>query len=142
MHIPPLILQTAGSLVAILALAGLAWWLKLGGAPVLDSEDTVRRAAQEVDDGFLAVDTVCDAQGRAALARDAEGRVMLIKLHGNRFAGRLLNHSAEARLRRDVGETALEVDPGEFRFGKVFLDLPKPEAWVDAINRLNSQQHA
>lgn len=142
MDVPPLILQTAGSLVAILALAGLAWWLKLGGNPVLDSETAVRHAAQEVHDGFEAVESACDAQGRGALARDAEGQVMLIKRHGNRFAGRVLGPDAQARMWKDLAETALEVDPGEPRFGKVILDLPDPEAWADAINRISSPQHA
>lgn len=142
MDVPPLILQTAGSLIAILALAGLAHWLKLGGTPLLDSQETVRRAAQEVHDGFETVESACDVQGRAAVARDAEGRIMVIKRHGNRFAGRVLGSGAQARLRKDLGETALEVDPGEPRFGKVFLDLPDPEAWADAVNRVSTRQHA
>lgn len=142
MDVPPLILQTAGSLIAILALAGLALWLKLGGTPLLDSQEAVRRAAQEVHDGFDAVEIACDAQGHAALARDADGQIVVIKRHGNRFAGRVLGPGARARLRKNLGETTLEVDPGESRFGKVFLDLPDPEAWADAINRVNSPQHA
>ena len=48
--IPPLVLQTAGSLIAILALVGLAWWLKLGTEPLLDSDAAVRRAAGEVEE--------------------------------------------------------------------------------------------
>lgn len=137
-----LLVQTFGSLVAILALAGLAHWLKLGGTPALDSEDAVHRAAQEVDDGFEAVEVACDAQGRASLARDDAGRIMVIKRHGNRFAGRVLGPGARARLWKDLGKTALEVDPGEARFGKVFIDLPDPEAWADAINRVSNPQHA
>ena len=142
MDAPPLIIQTAGSLVAILALAGLGWWLKLGGTPLLDSDEAVRRAAGEVEDGFEAVESACDAHGRAALARDRAGQIMVIKRHGNRFAGRLLGPGARARLWKDSGEAALEVDPGEPRFGKVFRDLPDPEAWADAINRVSSPQHA
>ena len=44
MELPPLLIQSAVSLAAILALAGLAWWLKLGGAPALDCAEAVRRA--------------------------------------------------------------------------------------------------
>lgn len=142
MDVPPIILQTAGSLVAILALAGLAHWLNLGGTPTLNTNDSVRHAAQEADDGFEAIESVCDAQGRAALARDAEGRIMVIKRHGNRFAGRVLGQGAQARLWNDHGKTGLEVDPGEVRFGKVYLHLPDPEAWADAINWVNRPQHA
>jgi len=133
-----LLLQTAGSLVAILALAGLAWWLKLGGTARLDSAEGVARAAGEVEDGFAPASTACDAGGAAALARDAQGRIMVIKRHGNRFAGRVLGPGAAARL---AGGT-LEVDPGEPRFGKVSLALPDAQAWADAINRLNAAQDA
>jgi len=135
-----LLIQTAGSLVAILALAGLAWWMKLGGNPALDSDAAVRRAAGEVEDGFAPVATAHD--GKAALARDAQGRIMVIKRHGNRFAGRVLGPAARARLWQDRGESALEVDPGEARFGTVFCDIPDAQAWADAINRVKTPQDA
>jgi hypothetical protein len=135
-----LLIQTAGSLVAILALAALAWWLKLGGSPLLDSDEAVRIAAGEVEDGFTPIAIARD--GKAALARDESGRIMVIKRHGNRFAGRILGPDAAARLWRDGAEVALEVDPGEARFGKVFLDFPGAETWADAINRLNGPHHA
>lgn len=135
-----LLVQTAGSLVAILMLAGLAWWLKLGGDPRLDSETAVARAAGEVEDGFAPVAVAAD--GTAALARDGTGRIMVIKRHGNRFAGRILGAEAAARLWHDLGKTALEVDCGEARFGKVFLTLPDAQAWAEAINRLDRRQDA
>ena len=142
MDIPPLVLQTAGSLVAILALAGLAWWMRLGGMPRLDSDAAVRRAAAEVEDGFIPVETVCDAEGAGGLARDAGGRIMLIKRHGNRFAGRVLGAHASARADSLPGEYNIVVDPGEARFGAVFLTIPAPESWVAAINALNAGQYA
>jgi hypothetical protein len=135
-ELPPLVLQTAGSLVAILALAGLAWWMKLGGTPALDSEDAVRRAAGEVEDGFAPVDAACD--GKAALARDDAGRIMVIKRHGNRFAGRILGPGAIALF----DDTGLVVDPGEARFGTVTLTLPDAQAWAEAINRVSEPQDA
>jgi hypothetical protein len=137
-----LLTQTAGSLVAILALAGLAWWLRLGGAPRLDSDAAVCRAAGEVEDGFTPVETACDAEGAAALARNAAGRIMVIKRHGNRFAGRVLGPGAAARLDDQPGEYNLVVDAGEARFGKVFLTLPQPETWAAAINRVSEPQDA
>ena len=140
MAISPLLLQTAGSLVAILALAGFARWLKLGGAPMLDSEDAVHRAAAEVDDGFTPSAIARAADGTTALASDAQGRVMVIKRHGNRFAGRVLGPAARAIVWRDQGASALEVDCGEARFGKVFLDLPDADAWGEAINALNERR--
>ncbi len=142
MAIPPLLLQTTGSLVAILALAALAWWLRLGGAPLLADDEVVRLAAGEVEDGFVPIAIARDADGRAALARDAQGRIVVVKCHGNRFAGRLLDQGARARLWKDRGQTALEIDCGEARFGKVFLAIPDPDAWAGAINALSSVRNA
>ena len=142
MELPPLLLQTAGSLVAILALAGLAWWMRLGGHPVLDTEAAVRRAAGEVEDGFTPVTIAVAQDGLAALASDTGGRIMVIKRHGNRIAGRVLGAGARAAIWSDPGRQALEVDCGEARFGKVFIDLPDPEAWADAINALDRPHHA
>lgn len=133
-----LLLQTTGSLVAILALAGLAWSMKLGVAPRLASSADVARIAGEVADGFALVAEARDRSGSAALARDEKGRIMLIKRHGNRFAGRVLGPGAAARI--ECG--ALEVDCGEARFGKVVLTLTDPQAWATAINRLNEHRHA
>jgi hypothetical protein len=142
MALPSLLLQTAGSLVAILALAGLAWWLRLGGSPTLDNDEAVRQVASEVEDGFNPVSIACASNGVAALARDANGRIMVIKRHGNRFAGRVLGTGAQARIWRDLGQTAVEVDPGEARFGTVFCAIPDPDAWADAINALSTAQDA
>ncbi|MFL0672278.1 MAG: hypothetical protein ACJLS3_12895 [Erythrobacter sp.] len=133
MSLPPLLIQTAGSLAAILALAGLARWLQLGGAARLASEADVARAASEVEDGFTPVAFACDAAGAGALARDKAGRIMVIRRHGNRFAGRILGPDAAAW----VAGGQLEVVPGERRFGTVFLTIHDAEAWADAINALS-----
>lgn len=131
-----LLIQTAGSLVAILALAGLAWWLRLGGTALLDSDEAVRRAAGEVEDGFVPAAMAHD--GKAALARDGAGRIMVIKRHGNRFAGRVLGPGAAAW----VAGGQIEVVPGETRFGTVFLTIPDAEAWADAINAVDGPKDA
>lgn len=127
-----LLVQTAGSLAAILALAGLAWWMKLGGAPLLDTDDAVRRAASEVEDGFEPV----------AIARDGQSRFMVIKRHGNRFAGRVLDRNAAATLNIDPVETLLVVRTGQTLFGDIYLEIDDPKAWADAINRVNAAPHA
>ncbi len=131
-----LLVQTAGSLIAILALAALAWWLRLGGDPRLDSDAAVARAAGEVEDGFAPVASAAD--GTAALARDGTGRIMVIKRHGNRFAGRILGPGAAAR----IEAARLIVDPGEGRFGTVTLTLSDAQAWAEAINRVNGARDA
>jgi hypothetical protein len=121
-----------GSLAAILLLVGFAAWLKLGGSPVIASEEDARRLADEVRDGFLPERIAIDAQGAAALLDDGAGRIMLIKRHGNRFAGRILPSSAHATLE----DTALVVFSGEARFGKVALAVPEAGVWAEAINGL------
>ena len=132
MNIPPLLLQFLVSLIAILALYGLARALRLGGKPTLSDDTSVRFAAGEVEDGFVADKTAVSRRGEAALARDANGRIMLIKRHGNRFAGRILDENS--RVHEEVD--AIIVDPGDARFGSVRLSLNQPGIWVDAINRL------
>ena len=101
---------------------------------MLGSDEAVRQAAGEVEFGFDPVAIVRDAEGRAALVRDAAGRIMVIKRHGNRFAGRVLTPAASARLQEGA---ALAVDCGEARFGQVVLALPDADAWADAINALS-----
>lgn len=142
MTIPPLLLQTAGSLAAILALAGLAWWLRLGGTPRLASEADVAQRAGEVEDGFVPVAVAIDAEGAAALARDAQGRIMLLRRHGNRFAGRVLSAQAHAEQQPQPGGSTIMIDCGEARFGTTFLAIPDPDAWADAINRVCVMGHA
>ncbi len=123
---------TGGSLIAIFALAGLAWWLKLGGKPVLSDDADVRAAAGEVEDGFEAQRISIARDGAAALASDKAGRIMVIKRHGNQFAGRTLTSAAKVREEVD----GLVVDCGETQFGSVRLSLEDPAYWADAINRL------
>ena len=132
MEIPSLLLQFGGSLLAILALFVLARAMRLGGSVALKGEADVRTTAGEVEYGFEPVRISIARGGDAALARDANGRIMVIKRHGNRFAGRVLTGAAEVREEVD----AIVIDTGEARFGKVRLSLGDGSTWADAINRL------
>ncbi len=127
-----MLLQFGLSLIAILALAGLALLLKLGGKPVLKDEAAVALAAAEAVDGFETQRSSLSRNGDAALARDAAGQILLIKRHGNKFAGRLLTSDASAKEAVD----ALIVDTNEALFGAVQLALSDASFWADAINRL------
>lgn len=138
MNIPPELLQFLGSLVAILLLAGLARWMKLGGKPRLAGEADVRAAANEAIDGYAPEAISIDSAGSAAILRDSEGRILLLKLHGNKFAGRILTPASSAHLN---GERLL-IESGERRFGSVALLLTDGQAWADAVNALGSQSHA
>lgn len=132
MEIHPLLVQSGASSLAILALYGLARFLGLGGKPTLSDQDRLRAVADEVDSGFSIDQQAVDRSGTGALVKDAGGRIMVIKRHGNHFAGRILSKGAKVREEVD----ALVVDCGEARFGRVRLSIDNPASWADAINRL------
>ena len=138
MSLPPELLQFLGSLVAILALAGLAHALKLGSKRKLVDRDAAQSLANEAVDGFVAASIALDKQGNGAIMRDAQGRVLLLKPHGNKFAGRILTARASARL----ADGQLVIDSGERRFGATKLSLSNSQAWADAINQLRQPNDA
>lgn len=129
MNLPPALIQFLGSLVAILALAALAWWLKLGPEPRLESDEAARIAADEAISGFTPVRIARDRDRRGAVLSDSSGRILLLKPHGTMFAGRLLTAKASAHIEEDT----LVVDTAEKRFGSVRLILDDPSAWMQAI---------
>lgn len=130
MDLPPTLLQFLGSLLAILALAGIARWLKLGPEPRLNDEESARIAADEAVSGYEPVAIGMDRLGCGAVMRDAEGRVLLLRPHGVHFAGRILTSEASAIREGDT----LEIDTGEKRYGAVRLVLDDAGAWAQAID--------
>ena len=116
--------QLAGSLAAVLALAGIAWRLRLGRGERIDSPEAAADAADHQLPGFVTGGAVVSADGSAALAVDRRGeRVAVCKRHGAHIAV------------RDVGWAALRstadgivVETGERRFGRV------PIPGVDALD--------
>ncbi|MEZ5681183.1 MAG: hypothetical protein R3E14_07770 [Erythrobacter sp.] len=130
--LPPPLLQFLGSLVAILALAALAWWLKLGPEPRLADREAALRAADEAVSGFDAVDCAIDRDGHGALLRDRGGRILLLRPHGSHFAGRILTPAASIRLADDV----LVIDTAEKRYGTARLRLENASAWMQAIESI------
>ena len=114
----------AGSLGAVLALAGIAWALKLGAGPRIDDEETARRLARDAHSGFEPVDVTLDSEGRAALARGEDGAVVLLRAHGAQFAARTFR--VPPVVSRDGSR--LKIASGERMFGNVTLDLGEAEA--------------
>ena len=126
-------LQFGGSLAAILALAWFARRLGLGGDPRLRDPDAARRLAGEVLDGFEAHEVVLDRTGIGALLRDPAGRVMLLRRHGARWAGRLLDSHAGVKLDR----TFMTIATQDNAFGAVTLDLgDQTQAWAISLRRI------
>lgn len=128
-----LILKLGGSLLAIVALAAVAWKLGLGGDLRIRDEAHARELADHAVSGFEAEDVAIDRAGHAALLRDSGGRVMLLRRHGAHFAARMLTGHAHVRLDRH----ALVVGTGEKRFGEVTLDLGgRAQYWAASLRRL------
>jgi hypothetical protein len=127
------LLQFGGSLLAILGLAWFAHRLGLGSDSRIRDEAHVRELAEEALYGFEPVDLAIDRAGMGALARDSQGRVMLLRRHGAHFASRLLDEHAQSRLDRNF----LVVGSGDKRFGEVTLDLGnEAQAWAASLRRL------
>ena len=128
-----LVLRLGGSLVAILVLAGIAWKLGLGGDLRIRDEMHARELADEAVSGFAAVEVAIDRAGHAALLRDTDGQVLLLRRHGAHFASRLLTGHAHVRLDRHQ----LVVGTGEKRFGEVTLDLGlQAQYWAASLRSL------
>ena len=127
------LIQMGASLAAILALAWIALRLGLGGDARIRDEAHLRELADEALDGFDPVEIAIDRAGLAALARDAEGRIMLLRRHGAHFASRLLDGHSHVRLDRHF----LVVGTSDRRFGEITLDLgDTAPAWAASLRRL------
>jgi hypothetical protein len=127
------IIQFAASLAAILVLAWIAARLGLGGDRRIRDEAELRALADEALHGFDPVELAIDRAGLAALARDRDGRVMLLRRHGSHFAARLLDDHARVRLDRQF----LVVGTSDRRFGEIALDLgDAAAAWAASLRRL------
>jgi len=127
------IVQFGGSLAAILMLAWIALKLGLGGDRRIADEDDLRALAEEALYGFDPVDIAIGRTGLNALARDADGRVMVLRRHGAHFAGRILDGAS--RVHREG--TTLAVDTGDRRFGLVTIDLgDDAAAWAARLEAL------
>jgi hypothetical protein len=133
MTLIPIVIKALASLVAVLLLAGLARWLGLGGDVRIRNADHARALAQDVHYGFDPVDVIVDRAGFGALLRDANGRQMLIRRSGARFAGRLIEPGVEARL--DLQFLTLGSDGSPF--GAATLNLgDDAQVWAAGLRNL------
>ncbi|MCX7284139.1 MAG: hypothetical protein NTX28_08845 [Novosphingobium sp.] len=129
-------LQALASLAAILVLVWLTRRLGLGSDPRILSEDHARRLAEEAICGFDPHAVVIDRAGIGALARDALGRVLIIRQHGSHFAARLLASHASVRL----DERFLTLATDDRRFGTITLDLgDQAQIWAASLRRLDQR---
>lgn len=113
-------LPVAGSLLAVLLLARAVRWmgLGLGYNRITDAAHAIT-LAEQAECGFGGVVADVDAAGYGAIVRNAAGAMMLVRVHGNRFAARRIDTGFTARLDRN----RLMLACGDAHFGSVNLDF-------------------
>ena len=115
------LIQLGASLVAVLFIAWLVGKIGLGSDPRIADAAHAIRLAEEAEAGFNGADVARDRAGFAAIVQNAEGRMMLVRAHGNFFAARPVDASVEGRLDKDF----LTLTTPEKTFGAVTLQLGK-----------------
>ncbi|MBK6297871.1 MAG: hypothetical protein IPF48_07795 [Sphingomonadales bacterium] len=127
------LIQLGLSLAAVLFMAAVAWWLKLGGDARIRNEQEATALADQAICGFKPVAIALDRAGIGALLRDGAGRQMLIRRNGAHFVGRLLDRNVVARLDRNF----LTIGTGERTFGSITLDLgADAQYWASGLRHL------
>lgn len=127
------LIQLGLSLAAVLFMAAVAWWLKLGGDARIRNEQEAAALADQAICGFKPVAIALDRAGIGALLRDGAGRQMLIRRNGAHFVGRLLDRNVVARLDRNF----LTIGTGERTFGSITLDLgADAQYWASGLRHL------
>lgn len=107
--------QLGGSIAAILALAGLARWLRLGESRISSAAEA-RQIAEEMLAGFDAHGAIVSQDGGAAIVA-GNGAVAVLKRHGAQVAARRLL----APLVLGPAVEGVTVMTGERLFGDVTL---------------------
>ncbi len=121
-------LLLGGSFVGVLALGLAAHLLGLGADIRIADAAHARILADEAHCGFDPVDVVVDRAGHAALLKDADGRHMLIRAHGNHFASRLIEPPFFTRhsLSRETRKKDWMLFTISRGFWNMRMSLPKP----------------
>jgi hypothetical protein len=115
------LIQLGGSVVAVLLVVWLVGKMGLGADPRIEDEAHAIRLAEEAEVGFCGIEVARDRAGFAAIVRNAEGRQMLVRAHGNHFAARPIDGQVIGRLDKDF----LTLTMPERTFGAVTLHLGK-----------------
>jgi hypothetical protein len=127
------LIQTGVSLVAVLFVAWLVKAMGLGADPRIADADHAIRLAEEAEAGFGGVEVARDRAGFAALVRNGEGRLLLVRAHGNHFAARPVDASVVARLDKNF----LILTTPDRTFGSVTLQLGKDAGmWASRMREI------
>ncbi|MCW3797786.1 hypothetical protein OMW55_08215 [Sphingomonas sp. BN140010] len=115
-------LLSLGSLAGVLALGGVARLLRLGGSEPLAPEQVTERVQFEYNP-FRVERMVIGLDGRAALVRATDGRLVAVKVHGAHPATRLLPGAPAVTTCGDL----VVVDTGDRWFGPLRLRLDQAQ---------------
>jgi hypothetical protein len=119
------------SLLAVVTLALFARALGFAAAPVIDA-DTAHAEVAAALPGFVPGEVALDAAGRGALIEACDGRLALVRPHGDRWVVRQLDHAAAElaapyltlRLREPMfAPTTLDLGAGAARWAAKFDGL-------------------
>ncbi len=117
------------SLFGIITLVLLARSLGFAKAPVLDDAGAARQIAVDAIPGFHGDDAVLARDRRSALVAGTDGRVALVRSHGDRWVVRVVNGADVA-----VAAGALRLTLPEAMFPAAVIDLgPAAPAWANRL---------
>ncbi len=127
------LVQTGASLVTVLFVAWLVGRVGLGADPRIADADHAIRLAEEAEAGFRGIEVARDRAGFAAIVQNAEGRMMLVRAHGNHFAARPVDANVIGKLDKDF----LTLTTPERTFGAVTLQLGKDAGmWASRMRNI------
>ena len=127
------LVQTGASLVAVFFVAWLVGKLGLGADPRIEDAVHAIRLAEEAEAGFRGTEVARDRAGFAAIVRNAEGRMILVRAHGNHFEARPVDASVIGRLDKEF----LTLTTPERTFGAVTLQLGKDAGmWASRMREI------
>lgn len=121
------------SLAAVLVMAGVARWLKLGDDMRIADADHAKAIAFDTLYGFQAVDAAIDRAGYSALVKDVLNRHALIYKLGAHFVVRMINPPVEGRL----DQRFLTIDLAEPGVAPVTLNLGEAaQYWAAGLRHI------
>jgi len=125
--------QLIGSVIGVLAIAALVWYLGLGQAKLTDAAQA-QRLAEDMVSGFKAGEVILSDDNEAALIFGEDNSFVLLKRHGAKFAARRL----KPPLKFTQNDKHIEIDSGEITYGKISLILSAAKAETLADRLLTS----
>jgi len=126
--------------LGIPALALLAWSLGFAQSRRIADEDEVRALLLRKEPGAAAEEVWVDADGRAALALLADGRLYAVQALGDRLVDRVLSMQQVRRLRRKLeirSGITMTLATADFSFPTLHLRSRgvEPPAWIERVKR-------